>query len=534
MSLKVTFVALGSEQLGISQLSALAKRDGHQVGLAFSASLFHDRYNLEIPSLGRLFDDRKNVIQALKEQQPDVIAFSCLTSTYQWSLDIAREAKQLFPDVKTVFGGVHISAVPDRVIAKPEVDYVVVGEGDIAFPLILDAIKKGASSEPIPNTRYKLVDDKIIRGIQKGFVQDLDSLPFYDKVIWEDHIRIGDLYLTMATRGCPYTCSFCFNNFFARLPEEKKGKYVRQRSVDHVIEELKWAKKRYGIKCVDFQDDVFTVDKKWIKEFTHRYKEEIAVPFQCLIHPQYFDDDMAGWMKEAGCEWIQMGIQTMDEKFKHENLRRYEDSDHIVRSLEAMERHGIKCKVDQMLGLPGEPIGSQETALRLYKDFTPKRIQTFWTCFLPGTDLLKQGVQSGMVNKEQEERLNEGIDFYFFRNQDNISNPELVKTYQNYELLYKILPAMPNFIKSKIKPKHISWVPTPIARGIVFMTDLYLGFRYSNPEFKAYANHYLFHLYSFFRQKIGLGKGKATTPKSNVSLEPKVPVRGPQISVAIG
>ena len=403
--MKVTFVALGSEQLGISQLSALAKQEGHQVGLAFSASLFHDRFNLEIPTLGRFFDDRREVIQAIRDQQPDVIAFSCLTSTYQWMLGVAREAKELFPGVKTVFGGVHVSAVPDRVLMKPEVDYVVVGEGDVAFPLILRAIAQGGSTEPIPNTRYRLADGKIVRGLQKGFVQDLDSLPFYDKVIWEDHIRIRDMYLTMATRGCPYTCSFCFNNFFARLPEEKRGKYVRQRSVDHVLQELKWAKNRYGIKWVDFQDDVFTVSKPWIREFTTRYKKEINVPFQCLVHPQYFDDDIARWMSEAGCEWVQMGIQTMDEKFKHENLRRYEDSDHIVRGLEAMHRYGMKSKVDQMLGLPGEPIGSQETALRLYQEHTPQRIQTFWTCFLPGTDLLKQGIEQGMVTAEQAERL---------------------------------------------------------------------------------------------------------------------------------
>jgi len=133
--MKVTFVVLGAEALGVSQLSAIAKRDGHQVGLAFSASLFHDRFNLEIPSIAKHFDDRGDVIEAIKEQQPDVLAFSCLTSTYQWMLGVAREAKEIIPDVKTIFGGVHISAIPDRALSKAEVDYVVVGEGDVAFPI---------------------------------------------------------------------------------------------------------------------------------------------------------------------------------------------------------------------------------------------------------------------------------------------------------------------------------------------------------------------------------------------------------------
>ena len=179
--MKITFVALGAEQLGISQLSAIAKRDGHEVDIAYSASLFNDRFYLEIPSLAKLFDDRNEVLQAIKDQKPDVLAFSCLTSTYQWMLGIAADAKEVFPDMKTIFGGVHISAVPDRVIQKPQVDYVVSGEGDLAFPLILDAIARGGATSPIPNTRFKTASGEVIRGVQQGFIQDLDALPHFDK-----------------------------------------------------------------------------------------------------------------------------------------------------------------------------------------------------------------------------------------------------------------------------------------------------------------------------------------------------------------
>jgi anaerobic magnesium-protoporphyrin IX monomethyl ester cyclase len=463
----------------------------------------------------------------LLRQQPDVLAFSCLTGTYRWMLDVAADAKQILPGVKTVFGGVHISAVPDRVLNNPQVDYVVVGEGDIAFPAILKAIEKCDFITPIPNTRFRKYDGSIVRGIQQGFYQNLDELPFFDKVIWEDHIRIGDLYLTMASRGCPYKCTFCFNNFFYKLPEEKhagSNKYVRQRSVDHVMLELKWANKRYDLKCIDFQDDVFTVNKPWIKEFTERYKKEIKKPFQCLIHPKYFDEDIARWMADAGCEWIQMGIQTMDEKFKHENLRRYEDSDHIEKALEWMHKYKMLPKTDHMLGLPGEPIGSQETALKLYHKHTPKRIQVFWTSFLPGTELLQQGINEGIVSEEQAERLNEGVDFYFFRNEDNINNPELVRTYQNYELIYKMLPALPNWLKYKLTPSSVNFVPKGIKRLLIALFDIYTGFRHSNPEFAAYRNYYLFHIYAFILRKIGLKAPKATKPKdANISTEVLLP-----------
>src|SRR5208283_5913063 len=148
---------------------------------------------------------------------------------------VATAAKQLNPNVKTVFGGVHASAVPNLLLKRDCIDYVVVGEGDIAFPAILESVENQNYGNQIPNTRYKLANGRIISGLQTGFLQDLDSLPFADKPLWEEHVRLGDLYLTMASRGCPYRCTFCFNNFFAKLPEEKSGKYVRLRSPEHML-----------------------------------------------------------------------------------------------------------------------------------------------------------------------------------------------------------------------------------------------------------------------------------------------------------
>lgn len=518
--MKVAFVVLGSEHLSISILSAIAKKQGHKVHLAFSAALFHDRSNLEIPSLAKYFDDTDEIIEDVIAFQPDVVAFSCLTSTYQWMLSVAAAVKNALPNVKSIFGGVHVSAVPDRVLSQPQVDYVVVGEGDVAFPEILKAIEQEDYYTPIVNTRFINPDGQMVRGVQEGFIQDLDALPFFDKEIWEEHIRIGDIYLTMASRGCPYTCSFCFNNFFARLPDGKRGKYVRQRSVDNVISELKIAKQRYKIKIVDFQDDVFTVNKQWIKEFCSRYKEEINLPFQCLIHPQYFDEDIAKWLKDAGCTWIQMGIQTMDENFKHQNLRRYEDSGHIVDALKLMKKYKLKIKVDHMFGLPGEAIESQETSRRLYAEYTPDRISTFWTCFLPGTEMMRKGVESGLLSKEQEERLNEGKDFYFFRNEENITDKHLVKMYQLYEFIYKVIPLLPARWRIKFTTDVAGKFPSGIIYLLSRILDLINGFRSKNLEYNAYANHYLFHLKKFFLKKLGFSKRKLTKAEPPIKKHP--------------
>lgn len=502
--MKITFVALGSEQLGLSLLSAIAKRQGHEVNLAYSAALFHDRWNLEIPWLAKYFDDRDEVIKTIRATNPDVLVFSCLTATYQWMLGVAKQAKEINPNVKTIFGGVHISAVPERVLKNPQVDFVVVGEGELAFPEILNRIETSNYNGAIDNTWYRDENGRVLKGLQRGFNQELDALPAFDKSLWEKNIIVGDRYFTMASRGCPYRCTFCFNNFFAELPSDRKtrGKYVRLRSVEHMMEELLDAKARYrNMKYIDFQDDVFTTDKEWLREFLERYKNEIAIPFQCLTHPKYVDDDIARWMSEAGCTWVQMGVQSMDEDFKNKNLKRYERSDHIRSALGYFKKYGIKVKVDHMFGLPGEPIEAQEKALSLYVEFIPARIQTFWTCFLPGTELLKEGLAEGLVSEADAERLNEGLDFYFYRNTENIKRPEMVKAYRAYEFLFKIMPLLPRSIRMKLKAKHVINLPAIVTKPIAFIADVLTGFVNHNPDFSAYARHYLFHMYGFIIRK---------------------------------
>jgi len=498
--MNISFVSSGSEQLAITLLANMAKQKGHNVQLAFSAALFKD---FRIPFLVNLFDDTNLLIDTLKQQKPDIVAFSCLTQSYQWMLSIAREIKKNYPDVITIFGGVHVSAVPEVALKNKEVDYVVVGEGEDAFFEIIDAIKEKDFYRTITNTRYINPDGKILRGDQKGFKQELEELPYFTKELWENDTIVTDNFITMASRGCPYRCTFCFNNFFAELPDTKtKGKYVRTRSVEHVINELLISKQKYKhIKYIDFQDDIFTVNKKWLQDFLIRYKNEINIPFQCLSHPKYMDEDVALWLKKAGCVWVQIGIQTMDDEFKNGTLRRYEKSNHIEKALSVMLKAGLKVKADHMLALPGEPLEAQENARKLYAENCPTRIQSFWTCFLPGTEMLKDAVKDGTVSKEQEERLNNGIDFFFFNNPDNIKDIKLIKYYENYLLLFKIYPLLPKFLRLRLKSNHVNFIPSSAKRILGMFVDFVNAIVNQNPELLAYMKYTAYHSYSILFRK---------------------------------
>ncbi len=507
--MRVTFVAMSCEQLPISLLAAIARREGHTVGLAFSPALFNDKYVFDVPTLARVFDDRSAVLDAIRTQRPDVLAFSALTNTYQWMLGIARDAKAMLPNLRVVFGGVHASAVPDTVLARDEVDYVCIGEGDVAFPALLRGLERGGLHGPVSNLAYKSADGSVIRGPQDGFIQDLDSLPPFDKKLWEEHIRIRDDYMTMAGRGCPYRCTFCFNSFYARLHGGTKGKYVRVRSVGHLMAELIEAKRRYNPRYIEFLDDVFTVDKEWLSAFLDRYKREIRRPFACLTHPRYVDDDVARWLKEAGCVSTQMGIQSLDDTFKRTQLKRYETADHVSDAIDALNRHGIAIKADHIFGLPGEGEGAQEAARLHYAEHTPTRIGTFWATYFPGTDMVQQGLALGLIDERDVAAINEGSLRSY---KDGGGVPDAAeKQLRAYEVLFRAMPLLPRSLRGDVRVlRLLERLPNRMAHFTGLFVDAVAQFKAGSNDHTAFGAHYLYWMTRVMAERAGMTMPPAT------------------------
>ena len=123
------------------------------------------------------------------------------------------------------------------------------------------------------------------------------------------------------------------------------------------MHELRATKRRYNFRMIEFFDDVFTLDKGWLKSFLDQYKKEIGVPYQIFTHIKFVDEDVAKWLSESGCRTAQIGIQTLDDEYKRRKLKRYETAAQAAEVLDIMKRYKIHVKFDHMFGLPGEPSG---------------------------------------------------------------------------------------------------------------------------------------------------------------------------------
>jgi len=486
--MKVTFVALGCEQLGISLLSAVLRRAGHTTSLAFNPALFNDRYYLDVPLLGAWLDRTQAVIDQIVAAQPDLVAFSVLTPVYGWCLEVARAVKARL-DVPVIFGGVHPSAAPEICLENDCVDYVCVGEGEQAMVELCEVLPRGGRpAQPIANLWWR-DGERLVRGPAAPFLQDLDSLPFWDKELWQDELRIGDNYLTMTARGCPYRCTFCFNNFFAKLPGRGGGKYVRQRSIDHVMRELVEAKARWKIRRVDFEDDIFTVDKQWIRGFLLEYRREIGVPFQCLVHPRYIDREVARWLKDAGCQHVQMGVQSADEEYKRRQLLRMEKDAHLTDALAALAEVGLGANLDHILGLPDEPRAAQDKARALYAQFPPRRVQTFWLTHLPGIELTRDAVDKGHLTAADYDRINRGQTRLFHSGNSPIKDAEQA-FFRRYELLFRLMPMLPRRVRHAIRPEHLPPLGARSAQLAGVLLDAVNLVRQRDSEIWNYARYY--------------------------------------------
>ncbi len=115
--------------------------------------------------------------------------------------------------------------------------------------------------------------------------------------------------------------------------------------------------------------------------------------------------------------------------------------------------------------------------------------------------MMKDALEQGTLDESTAERLNEGKDFYFYHNTDNIKHPGLIKLYFAYEVIFRMLPIMPAFIRKRIKPQHVIWIPKPIAITLLNVADL-LNCFWWNMEVYAYFRYYITHTFRFASLKL--------------------------------
>ncbi len=299
--------------LGIGLLSSLLKKNGHTVrGL-------HIHKNLE--EIGVL----EEIISDVKQFDPDLLAFSCTSPAFQGIKKIAAYLRTEV-GIPAICGGSHPTLYPEETLSAVGIDYVCVGEGEIAFIEFIKSLERGEKGSLIPGI-YSLDEKKnLSRTKLYPLVQDLDRLP------WIDYDVFGNQYIKQETadgwlrhitsRGCPYSCTYCHTPMFRKVYSDgigvSEGKlgYVRFRGVDSLIEELKEMAGKYELKVINFMDDLFCLKRDRTLDFCSKFKDRLPehVGYSIQTHLQHFDREWWMLLRDSRCLRVVVGVESGSQR----------------------------------------------------------------------------------------------------------------------------------------------------------------------------------------------------------------------------
>jgi radical SAM superfamily enzyme YgiQ (UPF0313 family) len=371
----------------------------------------------------------------LKKLKPDIIGFSM---TYSQKI-VAKRLNALIRkemDVPIVWGGPHPTTDTEECIKSA--DYVCRGEAEDVVLDISKRIDEGKSFTDVPNLWARLPNGEIIRNQERKLRNDVDAFSFPDYsedsvfFIDNDELSCGksfpksDLnsnYIVLTTRGCPFSCSYCYQSYMKQLYKGQKA--VRERSIDNVIEELKAVKKRMGHFYLEILDNVFTLKENRVKEFCEKYHKEINEPFWCYTHPRCCKDNIIRHLAECpNFEYIIMGIESASTKIGADLFNRDQTPEIVLEATRVLNKYGIRAFYDLITNVPGETEEDCRANLDLIRSLPkPFRIRLSKLSLFPNYEVDRE--TEGKSKLVTPERYRVWNALYFLAQDVNLSDEEV-------------------------------------------------------------------------------------------------------------
>lgn len=343
----------------------------------------------------------KRMLELLRSERPAWIGFSCTTASFLDGARLARRAQQELPGVRTLFGGAHVSALQEQVLRDyPEVDFVVVGEGE---QTLLELLEAGPDQVEQVAGLIGRRGGEIFRSGARELLE-LDQLPFPAYELLPGYPQRYQLpifnYPTtpngscISSRGCPYACSYCDRSVF--------GRSFRYNSAEYLYEHLAYLNKRFGLRHVNFYDDQFTFQRRRVVDLCHKLLDKpLGMTFNCAVRAEHIDPELLQLLHRAGCWMASVGIETGDPELLARH-RQNPDLDMLATKLRQIKQAGIRTKGLMMMGLPGETEASIRRSMEYLfslpiDDFNLAKFTPF-----PGTPLYENIGELGSFDEDWE------------------------------------------------------------------------------------------------------------------------------------
>ena len=362
------------------------------LGLGYLATAIRGRHEVVILDCIKENVNIDKLDRILRQHRPDILGFQCYTFDLKFVTEGLTLAKQIRKNMITVVGGPHPSAMPEDLFkrAGEDLDFSFVGETEIGFPRLLDGLNHGRRNlSDIPGLVWR--ENGRIRSSPAVFPGDLDALgmPAWDLIHPEAYpeSQHGAFYQKfpiapiMVTRGCPYPCTFCAGHVVS-------GRKIRRRSVDHVLGEIQYLHREFGIREFHIVDDNFTQDGAYAKALLRKLKAmnlgmSWAVPNG--IRMDTLDEELLGLMKDTGLYMISLGIESGSDRIL-KLMKKGITTARIREFVRMIQQAGIDMAGFFILGFPGETVETIRETIRFSTELPLKRANYFTYLPFPGSE----------------------------------------------------------------------------------------------------------------------------------------------------
>jgi anaerobic magnesium-protoporphyrin IX monomethyl ester cyclase len=364
---------------------------------------FKDRVNLKVVNMVADCPDQDSLLRILKNFKPDLAGIRGMDIYKNNFHNIAATIKRFRQQVTVIGGGPYVTMDIKSAARDKNVDYFVIGEGEIT---VSEIIKKMLGKRDVSDTRgiayWRNAD--FVTAPPQPFIADLDRLPCpdynlisvdkYSKFISYGYNRRRQAVI-LSSRGCTYRCIYCHNIF---------GKKFRMRSAQNIFLEIQALYEKFGIRDFYFVDDNFNLDYQRAMQMFDRIiksKLKINIYFSNGIRGDIVDRPFIDKMVEAGVIWADFSIETASPRLqkyirKFVNLEKMADNLHYACDKNIM----VNCCV--MVGFPTETQEEANSTIDFLKQFKKIVIPMFFSVkYYPQTEIhglaLMHGIKAGDI-----------------------------------------------------------------------------------------------------------------------------------------
>ena len=294
---------------------------------------------------------------------------------------ITSLVREVNPDIKIIVGSFHPTFCPEEVMQNPNIDFAVRGEGETPLLHLVREIKKDKPRwETVPGIHYR-DNGKVRYNANADVIRDLDDLPFPARdLVLDCDFSIYRHHSILTARGCPYSCAFCADK---RL----WGGTVRRRSIDKVIEEMRFLVDTYNTNYVEIADGTFTYDRKYLQAFCNaKINQQLNIKWGCTARYDNLDEDILKLMKKANCYGLYVGLESGSNRVLN-SLNKRETVENDIEVSKMIHDSGIIIVTSILLGSPDETKEDVEETLNIIRHIKTDFLSVNSYTPLPGTTL---------------------------------------------------------------------------------------------------------------------------------------------------